>query len=116
MGIELIQKASDSFQRKQRKSLNTLDESDLFSCPAQVTIAVTAVPVAGHAFEVDGWHRLALLQGQLVVLDGIKTVGEVVNPPKSVVDRMKTVSPSMSATVARIFTLTGKAELSLEFA
>jgi hypothetical protein len=115
MGTELIEKAADSFQRKQRKCLNALDEADLFSSPPQVSIAVAAAPAEGQAFALGRWYRLALCGERLVVLDGITTVGEVASPPPSVVDRMKTLSPGVNATVTRVFSLTGKADLSLEF-
>lgn len=115
MGTEMIEKAADSFKRKQRKCMNSLDEADLFSSPPQVFIGVMAVPADGKFFTAGDWYRLALTDRKLVVLRGITTVGEVASPPASVVDRMKTVSPSLTATVARVFALTGKAELSLEF-
>ena len=114
MGTELIQKATDCFQRKQRKCLDALEEPDLFMSIPRLSIALIATPVPDHHFNVDDDYRLALFKDHLVVIRGVGIVGEVNSPPASVVDRMKVMCPSLAARVLKVFALTGKAEILLE--
>lgn len=44
MGTEMIAKATDSFERKQRRCLDLLDEPTLFTGTPQLSIAVVATP------------------------------------------------------------------------
>lgn len=114
MGIELIDKATDSFERKQRKCLDALEESDLFSAVPRLSVGVLANPFDGHRFEDEQLYRLALVDGRLMVIRGITVVGEVQSPPPSIIDQMRVRCPSVSGRVIKRFALTGKAELLLE--
>ena len=114
MGTELIEKATDSFQRKQRKCLDALEETDLFAAAPRLSIALTATPVLDHRFDIDGEYRLCLCENRLVVIRGVEVFGEVVSPPASVVDRMRVMCPSLLGRVLKVFALTGKAEILLE--
>lgn len=115
MGTEMIAKATDSFERKQRRCLDLLDEPTLFTGTPQLSIAVVATPDNGHKFTVGEECRLTLDDdSRLLVVEGVSVVGHVDNPPSSVIDMMRGPCPSAFGQVNKIFTLTGKAEIQLE--
>lgn len=114
MGTEMISKATDGFQRKQRKCLDALEAPNLFSTPPKLCIAIVAKPEGGHGF-TEGEHcRLSLVDGELLVIRGVTVVGRVESPPQSVVDAMSGFYPSLCGQVLSIYALTGKAEIHLE--
>jgi len=111
----MIAKATDSFERKQRRCLDLLDEHTLFTGTPQLSIAVVATPDNGHTFTFDDECRLTLDDKlRLLVVKGVSVVGRVDNPPSSVIDMMRGPCPSAFGRVNRVFTLTGKAEIQLE--
>lgn len=114
MGTEMIAKATDSFERKHRKCLDAIEEPDLFYTAPQLSIAVVAIPEAGHSFSTDEDCRFALVDDQLLVIRGVTVVGEVQSPPRSVVDMLGGSRPSLSGRVQKVFQLTGKADILLE--
>lgn len=115
MGTDLIAKAADTFERKQRKCLALFEEETLFPAEPQLSIAVVATPFGGHLLSVDDERRLTLEEcGRLLVVNGVTPVGVVENPPQSVVELMRGPSPSIFARIVKVFPLTGKAELQLE--
>lgn len=115
MGTEMIAKATDSFERKQRRCLDLLDEPSLFTGAPQLSIAVIATPDDGHTFTLGGEYRLALDdESRLAVVRDVSVVGHVENPPSSVIDMMRGPCPSAFGQVNKLFTLTGKAEIQLE--
>ncbi|MBX3356294.1 MAG: hypothetical protein KF724_11430 [Phycisphaeraceae bacterium] len=111
----MIAKATDSFERKQRRCLDLLDEPTLFTGVPKLSLALVATPREGHAFSVGDECRLALdANRRLLVVQGVTVVGHVENPPSSVIDMMQGPCPSAFGQVSRMFTLTGKAEVQLE--
>jgi hypothetical protein len=114
MGTEMIAKATDSFERKQRRCLDLLDEPNLFTGAPQLSIAVVATPQNGHAFALGEECRLTLIGNRLLVVRGVTVVGEVENPPLSVLDMMRWLCPSTFGRVVRLFALTSKAEIIVE--
>lgn len=115
MGTEMIAKATDSFERKQRRCLELLDEPTLFTGVPKLSLALVATPREGHAFTVGDECRLALdANRRLVVVQGVSVVGHIEDPPSSVIDMMLGPCPSAFGLVSRMFTLTGKAEVQLE--
>lgn len=115
MGTEMIAKATDSFERKQRRCLDLLDEPTLFTGTPQLSIAVVATPDNGHEFIAGEECRLALDGDScLLVIQGVSVVGHVESPPFSVVDMMRGPCPSVFGQVTKLFTLAGKAEIQLE--
>ncbi len=113
MGTEMITKATDNFQRKQRRSLERLEEPTLFSCAPQLSIVVLATPEPWHAFALGEEYRLAFLNNRLLVILGVTIVGAVENPPPSVIDMMRGPSPSAHGHIINVFSLTNKADLLL---
>lgn len=114
MGTEMIAKATDSFQRKQRKSLEQLEEPSLFTCAPHLTYALVATPDVGYPFTVGDEYRLVLTDQGLLVVDGVSPVGRVEAPPNSVLDMMRGPSPSARGCIKSVSSLTGQAELLLE--
>lgn len=114
MGTDLITKAANAFVRKQRRCLDLMDEPNLFSGAPQLGVAVVATPINGHTFAEGGEYRLSFLDGHLVVIRGISTVGFIEDPPGSVVDMMRGICPSAFGRVVSVFSLTDKAEILLE--
>lgn len=111
----MITNATDSFERKQRRCLDLLDEPTLFTGAPQLSIAVVATPDNGHTFVLDEECRLTLdEESHLLVVRGVSVVGHVESPPSSVIDMMRGPCPSAFGQVNKLFTLTGKAEIQLE--
>ena len=110
----MITKATDSFERKQRKCLDLLEEPNLFTGAPLLSIAVVATPEGGHAFALDEECRLSLLGDRLLVICGVTVVGQIENPPSSVLDMMRGPCPSAFGRVVKLFSLTNKAEVQLE--
>jgi hypothetical protein len=116
MGTEMIAKATDSFERKQRRCLDLLDMETLFTGAAQLSIAVVATADNGHKFAVGEDCRLTLDdESNLLVVVGVSVVGHVENPPASVVAMMRGPCPSAYGKVTNVFMLTGKAEIQVEW-
>lgn len=115
MGTEVIAKATDSFERKQRRCLDSFDEPNLFSGALQLSVDVTVTPDNGHEFVLDEECRLTLLGDRLLVVRGVSVVGHVENPPPSVLDMLRGPCPSLLGHVASLFELTNKAEIVLEY-
>jgi len=115
MGTDMIAKATDQFERKQRRCLELLDEQTLFTGALQLSIAVVATPTNSHVFAAGEECRLTLdHDSRLLVVQGVSVVGHVENPPSSVIDVMRGPCPSAFGQVNKLFTLTGKAEIQLE--
>jgi len=114
MGTETIEKATDSFTRKQRRCLDQLEEATLFTGIPRLEIAVMAAPVPGQEFLLNEFCRLSLLDEKIVVIRDITIIGVVINAPKSVIDMMLGPCPSVSGRIAGVSVLTGKAEVLLE--
>lgn len=110
----MIAKATDSFERKQRRCLDLLEEPNLFTGAPQVSVAVVATPKNRHAFAMDEEYRLTLIGDRLLVVRGVTVVGEIENPPSSVLDMMHGPCPSAFGRVVKLFSLTDKAEVLLE--
>jgi len=110
----MIAKATDSFERKQRRCLDLLEEPNLFTGAPQLSVAVVATPDNGHAFTLNEECRLTLYGGRLALVRGVAVVGEVENPPSSVLDMMRGPCPSAFGRVIKLFSLTKKAEVLLE--
>lgn len=110
----MIARVTDSFERKQRRCLDLLEESNLFSGAPQLSVAVVAAPKNDHAFILDEECRLTLIDDHLLVVRGVTVVGEIENPPSSVLDTMHGPCPSAFGQVVKLFTLTNKAEIMLE--
>lgn len=114
MGVEMIARAADSFERKQRKSLEQLEEPNLFTLAPRMLNALLAVPEDGHIFTVGDKYRLTLQDAKLTVVRGVCPVGVVRDPPQSVLDMMRGPVPSAQGRVTSISSLSGQAELVLE--
>jgi hypothetical protein len=114
MGIDTITKATDAFERKQRRCLDLFGEPNLFSGVPRLSIAVVAVPDEGHVFHTGEEYRLAVADDSILVIRDITVVGRLDNPPLSVIELMRGPLPSVFGRVVRVFSLTGKAELQLE--
>lgn len=115
MGTEMIAKATDQFERKQRRCLDLLDEPTLFSGAPRLSVAVVATPTNSHTFAAGEECRLTLgKDARLLVVQGVSVVGHVEDPPSSVIDVMRGPCPSAFGQVNKLFTLTGKAEIQLE--
>jgi hypothetical protein len=114
MGTDMIEKATDSFERKQRRCLEEFEEPNLFTGVPQLSIALVATPEPGRTFALDEECRLSLVDDRLVVIRGITIVGHIENPPSSVLDTMRGPSPSAFGRVLNVFRLTSKAEILLE--
>jgi hypothetical protein len=114
MGTEMIAKATHSFERRQRKCLDALEEPSLFSVPPKLSFAILAKPEEGHSFSEGERCRLSVVDDQLLVIRGVSVVGKVESPPQSILDAMRGAFPSLSGQVLSIFALTGKAEIHLE--
>jgi len=114
MGTEMIAKATDSFQRKQRRCLDLFEEPNLFTGAPQLSVAVVVTPDNGHLFDLDEECRLTLLGNRLLVIRGVSVVGHVENPPSSVLDMMRGPCPSAFGRVVNLFSMTNKAEILLE--
>lgn len=110
----MIAKATDSFERKQRRCLDQLEEPNLFTGAPQLSIAVIATLKSGHTFILDEELRLTMADARLVVVRGVTIVGFVENPPSSVLDTIRGHCPSAFGRVAKIYSLTKKAEILLE--
>lgn len=111
----MIAKATDSFERKQRRCLDLLDEPTLFTGTPRLSIAVVATPDNGHEFAIGEECRLTLDDdSRLLVVQGVSVVGHVESAPSSVIDMMGGPCPSAFGQVDKLFTLTGKAEIQLE--
>lgn len=110
----MIAKATDSFERQQRRCLDLLDEATLFSGLPKLSLALIATPRDGHTFSIGEECRLTLDANlRLLVVKGVTVVGDVKDPPSSVIDMMRGPCPSAFGQVSRTFTLTGKAEVQL---
>lgn len=114
MGTDFIQKATDSFERKQRRCLDSFDEPNLFSGAPKIEVGVVGVPYEGHEFNTDDEYRLSLVEDDLLIIRGVTAVGRVEDPPPSVVETMRHISPSAYGRVVTVFALTGKAEIIVE--
>lgn len=57
MGTETIARATDSFERKQRRCLDLLDEPSLFTEAPRLSLALVATPREGHTFKVGDEYR-----------------------------------------------------------
>lgn len=114
MGTEMIAKATDTFERQQRKSLALLEEPNLFTLAHHLTLALLAAPLGGHHFLVDDEYRLAIIEQRLLVVRGVLRVGVVVEPPPSILDRIRNVNASAHVRVTAVSGLSGCAELLLE--
>lgn len=111
----MIAKATDSFERKQRRCLDLLDEPTLFTGTPQLFIVLVATPDNGHEFAIGEECRLALDgDSRLLVVQGVSVVGYVENAPSSIIDMMRGPCPSAFGHVDKLFTLTRKAEIQLE--
>ncbi|HEY4329738.1 MAG TPA: hypothetical protein VGN88_08375 [Phycisphaerae bacterium] len=115
MGTDLIAKMADSFERKQRRCLDMLEQVNLFTGIPQLSISLVATPENGHAFETGEECRLTLDDdSRLLVVQGVSVVGHIENPPSSIIDMMRGPCPSAFGQVNKLFALTGKAEIQLE--
>lgn len=114
MGTDMIQKATDSFERKQRRCLDLFDEPNLFSGAPKLSVGVVAVPDKDHQFSINDEYRLSLVGDDLLVIDGVRVVARVEDPPPSVLEIMRHISPSACGRVVTVFALTGKAEVLVE--
>lgn len=114
MGVETITKATDSFTRKQRRCLDDIEAPNLFSGAPRVKFALVATPREGHAFGAGEAYRLQRDGSAILVVRGVTAVGDIDNPPPSVLDTMRGACASGLGRVAAIFSMTGKAELFLE--
>ncbi len=114
MGTDMIQKAADSFERKQRRCLDLFDEPNLFSGVPELSVGVVAVPHDGHEFNTDDEYRLSLVEDDLLIIHGVTVVGRVEDPPQSVLDNIRHINPSACGRVVTVFALTGKAEVLVE--
>lgn len=111
----MIEKAADSFERKQRRCLDALEDPTLFTGTPQFSIAVVATPENGHVFTAGEDCRLALDdESRLLVVRGVSVIGRVERPPPSLVNTMRCAFPSALGTVNSVFSLTGMAEIQLE--
>jgi len=111
MGSDLISKASDSFERKQRRCMNAIDQLGLFDGFRQLSVALVATPHEDKRFRLDKAYRLALRSGEVHVFDGVTAVGLVEDPPQSVVDLLSGTCPSASVRVLKFYSLTNKVDL-----
>lgn len=114
MGTDFIQRATDSFARKQRRCLDLFDEPNLFSGAPEFSVGVVALPNEGHEFSVGDECRLTMVEDGLLLIRDVTPIGRVENPPPSVMDVMRTISPSASGRIVKVFPLTGKAEVLVE--
>lgn len=114
MGTDLIRKATDAFERKQRRCVNAFEEPNLFTGAPQLTVALVATPANGHSFCVGDEYRLSRDEQSIRVIHGIKTVGHIENPPPSILDTMRGTGASAVGRVVAKFSMAGKAELVLE--
>lgn len=113
MGTEMIIRATDSFERKQRRSLEQLEEPNLFTMAPRLVNALLATPQDGHVFAVGEEYRLTLVDSDLLVVRGVCPVGIVKNPPESVLDMMRGPVPSAQGRVTSVSSMSGDAELTL---
>lgn len=111
MGTDTIAKAADSFERKQRRSLEQLEQPNLFTHSPRVTCRVIATPVAGHVPILENVYRLVMEDEAVIVVDGITRVGRIDEPPASLVHSMRGPTPAACGRVIGVSTLSGKLEL-----
>lgn len=114
MGVETITKATDSFTRKQRRCLDEIEAPNLFTGAPRVKVAVVASPREGHRFGTGEAYRLQRDGNAILVVRGVTPVGDIENPPTSVLDTMRGACANGLGRVAALFSMTGKAELLLE--
>lgn len=114
MGTDMIRKATDAFERKQRRCLDRFEEPNLFSGAPKLAVAVVATPVDGHSFCVGEEYRLSRSDRDIRVIRGVTAVGHIENPPPSILDSMQAAGAAAVGRVVVNFSLTGKAELLLE--
>jgi hypothetical protein len=114
MGTDLVAKVADGFERRQRRSLEQLEEPNLFTRPPRMSHALTVTPVAGHTFSVGEHYRLTLVDDRIVIVDGVSRAGYVENPPPSLLDTMRTMSPSSRGCIRNVSEITQQAEIVLE--
>lgn len=114
MGTELIQRATDSFERKQRRCLDQFEEPNLFSGSSRRSVALLASPLKNHTFRSGETYRLCRKGDSIIVVSGITQIGEIENPPSSVLYTMQDACQVAVGRVGEIFSMSGKAELSLE--
>jgi hypothetical protein len=110
----MVAKATDTFERKQRKSLEQLEEANLFTLAPRLTCALLASPVGDHVFQVGEKYRLLAQDGLIVVVSGVVVIGRVPEPPRSVVDLFAGPVPSACGRIAAVSGLSGDAEIVLE--
>ncbi len=114
MGTDMIRKATDGFERKQRRCLDRFEEPNLFSGAPKLSIALVATPAPGHSFRVGDEYRLSRSDREIRVVRGVTAVGHIENPPTSILDTMRAAGAVAVGRVVANFSLTGKAELLLE--
>lgn len=115
MGTETIAKATDSFERKQRRCLELLDEPTLFSEAPKLCVALIATLREGHTLSVGDQCRLTLdANRHLLIVQAVTVVGHVENPPSSVIEMMQGPCPSAFGQVIKSFTVAGMVEIQLE--
>lgn len=114
MGTDMIRKATDAFERKQRRCLDSFEEPNLFTGAPKLAVALVASPLHGHNFNIGDEYRLSRTDQCIRVIRGISTVGHIENPPPSVLDTMRGTGESAVGRVVASFSMTGKAELLLE--
>ena len=111
MGTEMIAKATNNFDRKQRECLERLEAPDLFTLSPRVAIALVASPDDRHTFKVGEQYRLVLQESCVIVVRGVSPVGSVPAVPRSFVEMMRGPAPSAQACVRGVSEFTGEAEL-----
>lgn len=114
MGTEMIAKAADGFERKQRESLEQLEKPNLFTCAPHVSGGVVVTPEAGHVFRVDARYRFVRRESDVIVVQGISPVGKVTMPPPSLLHAMNGAESVVCGRVSAVSALTGQADVVLE--
>lgn len=111
MGTDTIARLSDSFERKQRESLERLEQPNLFTCSLNVPCRVIATPSVGHVPRLGKVYRLVMEDASVIVVDVITRVGSIDSPPASLVHSLRGPMPAACGRVVGISTLDGKIEL-----
>lgn len=114
MGTDMIRKATDGFERKQRRCLDRFDEPNLFSGATKLTVALVATPINGHSFQMGDEYRLCRTEGEIRVIRGVTAIGHIENPPPSILDTMRETGSMGVGRVVAKYSLTEKAELLVE--
>jgi hypothetical protein len=87
MGLDFVTMAAPTFQRSWSKNLSELSEPNLFTRQPELKAAVyRALSIGEFRFEV-GKELIVKVDGNtLTVCDGLRTVGQMQNPPSSLLE------------------------------